>query len=180
MPNTLTNILAGFGEIFSSPFKDLSIFWILIPIIIFWFVLEVYFGRYKKEKLGWNTALGYGLSMFWIVVISLRTLFENNFELFSMDKLLFVIFVAIYSILIIYISFTHKLKEKIFFLFVSPTLVYYLFGVAVLLVNGLLDITFWVAVDLIILYIIVLILETILKKLIPAVSEDSKIPFGKI
>ena len=90
MSNTLTNILAGFGEIFSSPFKDHSIFWILIPIIVFWFVLEIYFGSYKKEKLGWNTALGYGLSMFWIVVISLRTLFANNFELFSIDKLLFV------------------------------------------------------------------------------------------
>jgi len=174
MATILENILAGFKEIFSAPFRDLSILWLLIPLIIFWLVMEVYFGRYKEEKLGWNSALGYGLSMFWIVVISLRTLFENNFELFSIDKLLFVIVVAVYSVLIIYISFTHRLTAKIFFLFTAPTLVYYLFGIAVLLVNDLLDISLWVIIDLIILYIILLIFEMILKKLIPSAPSSSE------
>ena len=107
MAEIWANILIGFKEIFSAPFRDLSILWILVPIILFWFIMEVYFGRYKEEKLGWNSALGYGMSMFWIVIISLRTLLANNFEIFSLDKLLFLIFVAAYSVLIIYISFTH-------------------------------------------------------------------------
>jgi len=167
------NIVAGFREIFSSPFRDLSILWILTPIILFWFALEIYFGKYKGEKIGWNTALGYGLSMFWIVVISFKTLFENNFELFSVDKLIFLIVVSAYSIFIIYVSFTHKLKEKIFFLFTSPTIVYFLLAIAILWAHGLLNITLWVFIDLIILYILILIFETILKKLIPAASEGS-------
>jgi len=167
------NILAGFKEIFSAPFRDPSILWLLIPIILFWFILEIYFGKYKQEKIGWNTTLGYGLSMFWIVVISFKTLFENNFELFGIDKLIFLIIISAYSIFIIYVSFTHKLKEKIFFLFTSPTLVYYLLAIAILWVHGLLNISFWVFIDLIILYIIILILETIMKKLIPAASEDT-------
>ena len=145
----------------------------MTPLVLFWLILEIYFGRYKSEKLGWNTALGYGLSMFWIVIISFKTMFENNFELFSISKLLFVIFVAAYSIFIISISFTHRLKEKIFFLFTSPTIVYYLFGVTLLLIDDLLKINFWVFIDLIILYIIILILEIILKKIVPAASEDS-------
>jgi len=172
MATILENILTGFKEIFSAPLRDLSIFWLLIPIILFWIIMEVYFGRYKEEKLGWNSALGYGLSMFWIVIISFKTLFENNFDLFSIDKLLFVIAVAAYSVFIIFISFTHRLKEKIFFLFTSPTLVYFLFGIAVLLVNDLLDITLWVIIDLVILYILILIFETILKKLIPAAPSS--------
>jgi len=167
------NVLTGFKEIFSAPFRDLSILWLLVPLAIFWFVMEIYFGRYKKEKLGWNSALGYGLSMFWIVVISFRTMFENGFELFSIDKLLFVIFIALYSIFIIIVSFTHKIKAKIFFLFTSPTLVYFLFGTAVLWVNELLNISFWVIVDLVIFYIIVVIFELILKKLIPAATDNS-------
>jgi hypothetical protein len=173
MAEIWVNILSGFKEIFSAPLNDLSILWLLIPIILFWFIMEVYFGRYKTEKLGWNSALGYGLSMFWIVVISFKTIFENNFELFSIDKLLFVIFVAAYSVFIIFISFTHRLKAKIFFLFTSPTIVYFLFGISLLLVNGLLDISFWVIIDLIIFYIIILIFETILRKLIPGALGDS-------
>jgi len=168
MANIWTNILEGFREIFSSPLRDLSILWLLIPIILFWLFMEVYFGRYKEEKLGWNSALGYGLSMFWIVVMSFKTMFENSFELFSIDKIIFVIFVAAYSVFIIFVSFTHRMKAKIFFLFTSPTLVYYLFGIALLLVNDLLNITLWVIIDLVILYIIILIFELILRKLIPA------------
>ena len=122
--------------------------------------------------------MGYGLSMFWIVVISFKTIFENNFELFSIDKLLFVIFVAVYSVFIIFVSFTHRLKAKIFFLFTSPTIVYYLFAIALLLVNDLLNISFWVIIDLVILYIIILIFELILKKLIPAAPESGGIESG--
>ena len=173
MAEIWVNILSGFKEIFSAPLRDLSILWFLATLVLFWFILEIYFGRYKSEKLGWNTALGYGLSMFWIVIISFKTMFENNFELFSIGKLLFVIFVAAYYVFIIFISFTHRLKEKIFFLFTSPTIVYYLFGITLLLVDDLLEINFWVFIDLIILYIIILILEIILKKIIPAASEDS-------
>ena len=58
-------------------------------------------------------------------------------------------------------------------MFTSPTIVYYLFGVALLLVNGLLNITFWVIADLVIFYIIIVIFELILKKLIPAASENT-------
>jgi len=175
MADIWTNVLNGFKEIFSAPLRDLSILWLLVPIISFWLVMEIYFGRYKEEKLGWNSALGYGLSMFWIVVISFKTMFENSFELFSIDKLLFVIFVAIYSGFIIFISFTHRLKEKIFFLFTSPTLVYYLFGIALLWINGLLNITLWVIVDLVIFYMLILIFELILKKIIPSAPESGSI-----
>ena len=173
MATIWTNILDGFKEIFSSPFKDLTVLWLLAPIILFWLILEIYFGMHKEEKLGWNTALGNGLSIFWVVVISLKTIFENNFALFSLDKLLYIIFIAVYSGVIIYISFTHKLEQKIFFLFTSPTIIYYFLGIAVLWVNDALNISLWVFIDLIMLYIVVLIVMTIVKKLLPEATASS-------
>lgn len=172
MADIWTNLLHGFGEIFSAPLKDLSILWLLTPVILFWLILEIYFGRYKKEALGWNTALGNGLNLFWIVIISLRALFLKGSELFSIDKLIFVIFIAIYSAFIIFISFTHKIKEKIFFLFASPAIIYYLSGIGILWIHNLITISFWVIIDLIILYLVILILETILKKFIPIASAE--------
>jgi len=175
------NILDGFREIFSAPLNDLSVFWLLTPIILFWLIIEIYFGRHKKEKLGWNTALGNGLSMFWIVIISFRALFTEELGLFSIDKLIFVIFIASYAILIIFISFTHRIRENMFFLFSSPTAVYFLSGIAVLWIHNLLTINLWVIIDLIILYIFIVIFETILKKMIPAASvEHSELELGRI
>jgi hypothetical protein len=174
MADIWVNILDGFNEIFSAPFKDVSIWWLLTPIILFWLVLEVYFGMYKGENLGWNTALGNGLNLFWIVVISLKALFTEGMGLFCMDKLVVVILIAIYSTFIIFISFTHKIKEKVFFFFASPTVVYYLSGITILWIHGLINISLWVIIDLILFYIMILILEIILRKLIPSASKEPK------
>jgi hypothetical protein len=173
MATVWANILDGFVEIFSAPFRDSSIWWVLTPIILFWLVLEVYFGMYKGEKLGWNTALGNGLNLFWVVVISLKALFTKNLELFSIDKLMAVIVIAVYSGFIISVSFTHKLKENIFFLFASPTTIYYLSGITILWIHGLINITLWVIIDLIIFYTVIVIFEIIMRKLIPPASKDS-------
>src|SRR3989338_5810465 len=120
------NMVIGFKEIYNSLVKDPSIWWLLAPIILFLLVIEVYFGRHKKEKLGWNTALGNGLNLFWIVIISLKVLFMEGIALFNAGKLIFVIFLAVYSIFIVFMSFTHKVKDSFAFLLASPTAVYYL------------------------------------------------------
>jgi len=182
MANAWDNLLAGFSEIFSSPLKDPSIWWLLAPIILFWFVIEIYFGRHKKEKLGWNTALGNGLSMFWIVVISLKVLFEGQFGLHNLGKLVFVIFIALYSTFIIFVSFTHKIKENLFFLVASPTAVYYLSGIAILWIYNLLAMSIWVITDLIIIYMAILVFEAILKKAIPpaAEAEHTEMQLGRM
>ena len=167
MASVWDNLLSGFSEIFSSPLKDLSIWWLLAPIILVWLVIEIYFGRHKKERLGWNTTLGNGLSMFWIVIISLKVLFDQSSGMFSIGKLIFVIFIALYSAFVIIVSFTHRIKEGIFFLVASPTVVYYLSAIAILWIHNLLAINLWVVVDLIIIYTGILILGGMLKKLIP-------------
>ncbi len=173
MADILVNILDGFKEIFAAPFRDFSIWWLLTPVILFWLVLEFYFGMYKGEKLGWNTALGNGLNLFWIVVISLKAVFTKGLDLFSIDKLIVLLFIAVYSAFIISVSFTHKLKEKLFFLLASPTIIYYLSAIAILWIHGLINISFWVIIDLIMLYIIILIVEIILRKLMPTATKDA-------
>lgn len=169
------NILVGFQHIFSAPSRDLSILWILTPIILFWLFLEIYFGRFKHEKLGWNSAMGNGLSIFWIVIISFRILFADKPNYFTVGKFIFMIMIGIYAISIIYISFNHRMRKKIPFLIASPTVVYYLSAVAILWINNLIEMSRWVIIDLVILYILILIFEAILKKLIPEAASESEI-----
>lgn len=169
------NILAGFQHIFTAPSRDLSILWFLTPIILFWLFLEIYFGRFKKEKLGWNSAMGNGLSIFWIVIISFRIIFADKPGYFTIGKFIFIIIIGLYAISIIYISFNHRIRKKIPFVFASPTVVYYLSAIAILWINNLIVISRWVMIDLVILFILVLIFEAILKKLIPEAASEPEI-----
>jgi len=156
----------AFVAIFKPIFVDPSLFWYLGPILVFWLVLEVYFSKYKSEQLGWNTALGNGLSVFWVLVISMKFLFDNHMENFAWSKLIALILIAIYALLIIINSFTHHLKEKASFLLASPTATYFLSGLAIVWTHGRLEITRWVLVALIIFYGFVLVIDFTLKRLI--------------
>lgn len=162
----LASLGKAFIDIFRPAFTDISLFWYLGPILIFWFILEIYFSKYKTEELGWNTALGNGLSVFWVLIISMKFLFDNNMENFEWPKFFALLIIMFYAIFIIINSFSHKLREKVSFLLASPTAIYYLSAVAILWTYGKLKITMWVLIDLIILYGIILLLELILKKLI--------------
>lgn len=168
------NMLLGFEQISTSLFKDATVLWLLVPILLFWVILEIYFDRYKKEELGWNTALGNGLSVFWIIIVCLKFLFQQ--QKFLWDKFLAIFLIFLYSILVIINSFSHKLRKRWSFLLAGPTPVYFLSAVAVLWTYGALVITRWVLLDLFVIYILLVIIGLILKKVIPpAPAEESDI-----
>ena len=95
----------GFKEIFAAPFKDWSVFWLLAPILVLWIVLEIYFDTHKKETLGWNTALGNGISMFWITANLMRYLFSENMANFSWTKFITIMLVLVYAVFVSTIAF---------------------------------------------------------------------------
>ena len=169
----LQGMLDAAGEILKSPFKDSSIWWLLAPIIVLWFVLEIYFGRYKGESLGWNTSLGNGISLVWINIEGLRFLFSSHPEPFLFRFIPLTLILA-YGCFIIYISFTHKLSSRATYILASPTPVYFLSSVSALWSHGVLDLTWFVVIDLIILYLILTCIFTVIRKLLPEVSESEK------
>ncbi len=173
------DLLRGFLEIFKPMFVDPSLFWYLGPILIFWFILEIYFSRYKSEELGWNTALGNGLSVFWVITISIKYLFDNHRENFNWIKFIALILILLYAVFIIINSFSHKLHEKLSFLLASPTATYYLSGVAIMWTYGKLEMTLFVFIDLIIFYLFVLLLSFFLKKLIKGKEGLGDVGLGK-
>ena len=122
-------MLSALKEIAKAPFHDTSVLWVLAPVILFWIVLVIYFDEHKKEKLGWNTALGNGISMFWITVGLMRYIFETRS--FAFQKLMIVILVLAYALFVAVISFAHTFNAKTTYMLASPTPVYYLSSIAV-------------------------------------------------
>ncbi|OVE75129.1 hypothetical protein BVX95_00100 [archaeon D22] len=168
MNDFLRDVLLGFWEIIKSPSKDWSVLWLLAPIFLFWIILEVYFDRHKKEPLGWNTALGNGLSLFWVAISCVRFFFTQDFEFWKMFWI-FVIFG--YSIFIIWISFNHKIKDKIFFPMASPTPTYFFSMVVVLLAYGVLEFSWIIILDLFLLYWIILAIELTVRHFMPEANS---------
>jgi|TARA_B100001971_G_C18187924_1_gene536795 hypothetical protein len=171
----MNSIGSGFGAIGGSLVNDLSILWLLTPILFFWIVLEVYFSKYQSEKLGWNTALGNGMSIFWILIISMRELFSEGWSGLVWSRFFGLMILFVYTGFIIYNSFAHKLPEKVSFIIASPTITYYLSAVAILWTFGGLVITGWVILDLLLIYGVVLILEVILKKYVQRETGGSSL-----
>lgn len=165
-------IWQAFVVIIKAPWKDLSIWWLLVPVLLLWFLLEFYFGKYKKEKLGWNTSLANGTSLTWVSMESMRYLFSIKADNFWWRFLLIMI-VMIYGFFIIYLAFTHKFKGTITYKLASPTPIYFLSAVVILWSHGLLEFTRWILLDLIIIFIFVIFLFMLIRHFIPEAEEES-------
>ncbi|MBT7902314.1 hypothetical protein HN587_00505 [Candidatus Woesearchaeota archaeon] len=163
---------SAFLEIIKAPFNDLSALWVLAPIVLLWIVLIMYFDTHKKEELGWNTALGNGISLFWINIDLMRYMFSNHFEKFAWSKFGVVLFVLAYAGFITYISFAHKFSPKITYALAYPTPIYYLAFIAILWTYGGLSFGMWVIIDLILIYGVLELVGLLLKKLLPESPKD--------
>ncbi len=166
-----TGMWTALREIFASPFKDISVWWVLAPCLLFWIILEVYFAKHKSETLGWNTALGNGISLTWITVTLMKFLFEGKNINFTWPKFALVFIIMLYGFFISYAAFKHKFSAKTTFLLASPSPIYFLSSVAVLWSYGSLIINIYVVLDLILLYPIVVGILLLIRKYVPEADE---------
>ncbi len=165
MWNALKHILA-------APFHDLSVFWLLAPILILWIVMEAYFDIHKHEELGWNTALGNGVSLFWIAVSLMKHLFDNHLKNFSWGRFIILLVILSYALFITVISFRHTFPAKTTFMLASPTPIYYLSAIAILWAYGGLKMSWWVFLDLVLLFPIIIGIELLIRRYTPEAEES--------
>ena len=166
------NMFDALKEILKSPFRDFSIWWILAPVFILWVVLELYFAKHQNEELGWNTALGNGISLAWITVTLMKYLFENNMVNFNWLKFIIVLLIMCYGFFVAYTSFKHYFSPETTFLLASPSPIYYLSTIAILWSYNVLEISLYVILDLIIIYLIVIGIFALIRKYMP-IGEDN-------
>lgn len=158
--------------IISVPFTNPELLWQIAPIFFLWLLMEFYFGTHKKEKLGWNTALGNGISLFWIIVSSMQYMFANYETAFSWDRFIVILLITIYAIFISVISFKHTFSSKVTYILSSPTPVYFFAFSAMIYAFGVINAKLSTLMALFIIYASILLFSFILKKLLPEGKED--------
>lgn len=124
-------------QIIVAPIEYPEMIWILTPMVVTLFLMTLYFGRYKREELGWNTAVGNSLVLLFVsldllqkaypeanplraLLVFLRTLSDTGL---SADLLPGVVagMILLYSLFLLTADFHHWLPKKLAF-FVSSSL----------------------------------------------------------
>lgn len=165
-------LLLGLKDIGNAFTHDLSILWLLAPIFIIWIFLEIYFGMFKSEKLGWNNTLGNGVTLLWIGVDSMRYIFSAQRVGDFWPRFIIFGIMVFYSIILIYISFNRRLGETLTYALGSTTPIYFLSSVAVLWSYGQLKIDRWVFLDFAFIFILLLVVFYVFRKFIPQSQLD--------
>lgn len=115
---TIPGVLYRFAQLVGAPFVNPNVLWFAMPLIISIIVIELYFGRYKKEDLGWDAAVMNAL----VLIFTSLDLFQYSFGLqkgffgtLGSTPFLVSLFVLFLGIGLFLLDFFHKLPRKLAF-----------------------------------------------------------------
>lgn len=145
-------------DLLFAPIRYPEIVWILFPMITGIILMEIYFGRYKEEKLGWNTAVGNAMVLVFVAMDLFKKIYgidSNPFDVIKTlwhivynnvavsDQIFFTtlmtIIVLLSGLLLLLFDFFHILPEKLAFM-ISSSLPINLFAyVSIVVVYSTMD-----------------------------------------
>jgi uncharacterized membrane protein YecN with MAPEG domain len=122
-----TTLTAALENFVITPFQSSEILTSVLPLVVGAIVIELYFGRYKQEELGWNTSVGNAVIWGTTGLNLLLTTEMNQNETLAAFSLLGL------SLLIGYMDFFHKWPDTIAFVVSSSGIVYTLAYIVVVM-----------------------------------------------
>jgi hypothetical protein len=170
-------------EILEQPFLNTEMLWILLPLLATLFLIELYFGRYKKESLGWNSAVGNSLVLFFVAVNLFSYLYRNDLLLSvsfippamfmqALSKSLITFFTLLESILLLVLNFFHLMPRNLSFGVSSALIINFIGVMAVILVYSSLVINIITLLAIILLFIALALLFKFFQLLIPKAKDE--------
>jgi len=114
-------------DILTVPITYYNVVWTVAPLIFIVVMTQMYFGRYKTEELGWNTAYANAVGLVWVTTILIRHLHDTyglqkiwrSFEPFGYTVL--VITFGLFGLILASLNYHHLLSKRLAF-FISSAL----------------------------------------------------------
>ncbi len=123
----IIEILSRFLQLVQAPLTDRQMLWTAVPLVIATIFMTLYFGKYRKEELGWATAFGNTMVFLFVSINIIEymyysgetgswgNVFSNTFYLSLTTALAFV------ALFFMFITYYHLLPKRVaFFLFSAP------------------------------------------------------------
>tara|TARA_Y100000310_G_scaffold126457_1_gene125326 strand:- start:322 stop:990 length:669 start_codon:yes stop_codon:yes gene_type:complete len=136
-------------EILLVPYFNKEILWTIAPLIFALIMLQMYFGKYKTELLGWNTAFSNSISLMWVTAILLKYMsgmYGFNGAIRDKAQISYFIMIGVLgliTILLAMLNFQHKMPKKLAFVLSSSLPVNVLAYFVIVIVMGMISID-WV------------------------------------
>jgi hypothetical protein len=74
----ISSILDRFLQLLSVPISNGRVLWAAIPLLIATFFIVTYYGKHKKEHMGWNDAFGNSMVFLFIAIDIIREMYYEN------------------------------------------------------------------------------------------------------
>ncbi|MBU0591105.1 hypothetical protein KKF81_03485 [Candidatus Micrarchaeota archaeon] len=112
-------------DLILAPIENHNMLWIAVPLLAATIFITLYFGRYKKEELGWNTAFGNTMIFLFVAINLIKEMYQQGGSLENLydNELYFSITVGLAGcgLLLMFITYFHLMPKKLaFFLFSAP------------------------------------------------------------
>lgn len=164
----------------TAPGGHPDMLWILFPLLVSLVFMTLYFGRYRKEELGWNTAFGNSLALLFVAVDLFRQIAKQPEHLQLLQqgvlssRLLVPFLIFLFAFFLLLSNFFHILP-KFFAFFISSALpINFLAYVGIVVVYTGFPFDWITLISAVILYILLLILFAIIKLLEPQDWEEKQ------
>ncbi len=160
-------IISRLIDLISAPLNYSNMLWMAVPLIASTIVMQIYFGRYNNEELGWGTAVGNSIILLFVGIDLFRFLSLQGISTASLSKLGLVIFIMGYSIVLAIADFLHFLPKWFSFFISSPLPVNIIAYLGLAVIYASLPLDFITGIAAFALFVVLFILFTILRLIIP-------------
>ncbi len=171
-------ILQRVLDLINQAISNRETLWILLPLVVTFFLIELYFRRYRRETLGWESAVGNSLVLFFVAITLFSYLDRNNLlfgvsslssEIFpiALTKSIITFFILLESILLILLDFFHLMPKKIAFGISSSMIINIISIMCVLLVYSELPLDIVTILAILFLIAVLILVLNLISPLVP-------------
>lgn len=120
-------IISRFADLVQAPMTDQKMLWTAVPLVVATLFITLYFGKYRQEDIGWNTAFE-NTMVFLFVSLNIIQYIYYSTGTGSWDSVLsnhlyltITIALAVVATFLMIVTYYHLLPRKLaFFLFSAP------------------------------------------------------------
>ena len=172
-------------EILQQPIVNRNMLWILLPLLVALFLMELYFGHYKEEELGWNSAVSNSIVLFFVgmnlcaylfsknMLVGLTAVTPETLEIAS-QKTFIAFIILLESIFLLILNFFHLVSKRFAF-GISSTLIMNFVGlIGIILVYSDIPIDVSLIPAILFLFVVAVLFFWILQSLEPKVEEEEE------
>lgn len=166
-------VLSRIWLVMKSIFIHPEMLWTIVPVALSMLLISYYFGKYKKEELGWNTAFGNSIVMIFTCTSLYKYLYSANLLGFNSYTML-VSVVLLEGFVLTLLDFLHAMPKSFAFALSSGMTVNTILIFLVIIVFGKVPLDYITAMAVAVMALVIVLLLRVMQFFELPSEDDGK------